>query len=93
MLTIIKQVKVKDNLYLASIFGLSTDSKPTGYVNGSTFYELDTSNLYMLSGEDNTWVKQQSVITNVNQIIEIGSQGQTTPSADLANGGIFLEMQ
>lgn len=27
--------------------GLSTDSKPTNVVDGSTFYEVDTSTLYV----------------------------------------------
>lgn len=42
-----------------SFGGLSTDTKPTTDVpNGSTFYEIDTSDLYMYDLENDTWVKQ-----------------------------------
>ncbi len=40
--------------------GKSTDDKPVdGTVpNGSTFYEMDTGNVYMFDAEDKTWIKQ-----------------------------------
>lgn len=36
--------------------GLSTDTKPTGQINGSTFYETDTGNLYVYDEEHDEWV-------------------------------------
>ncbi len=47
-----------------SFYGLSSDTKPTGSVdgevilNGSTFYEINTKNLYMFDQENQTWHKQ-----------------------------------
>ena len=44
--------------------GKSTDTKPTHYWNGqaipnaSTFYEIDTGNIYMYDAEANTWIAQ-----------------------------------
>lgn len=48
---------VTDNKYRGDFIGLSTDSKPTpstseAVVDGSTFYEADTSKLYI-------WAKDQ----------------------------------
>ena len=47
-----------------SITGKSTDTKPTisynglTIKNGSTFYEMDTGNIYMYDAETNTWIAQ-----------------------------------
>lgn len=55
---------VKDRLALFSYTGLSTDTKPDqteGDIfigNGSTFYEIDTGDVYMYDGEGNNWVQQ-----------------------------------
>lgn len=48
--------------------GLSTDTKPTvhktstgkeeGIPNSSTFYEMDTGNIYMWDAENEQWLKQ-----------------------------------
>lgn len=44
--------------------GLSSDTKPTetykGYTikNGSTFYEIDSTELYMYDEENSQWIKQ-----------------------------------
>lgn len=41
------------------IRGKSTDQKPVnGVPNGSSFYEMDTGNVYMFDGDTNTWIKQ-----------------------------------
>ena len=37
--------------------GLSTDNKPTSAVNGSTFYEVDSSTLYIYY--EGTWYEQE----------------------------------
>lgn len=39
--------------------GLSEDDKPTVHVpNASTFYEMDTSDVYFYDEEHGTWLKQ-----------------------------------
>ena len=49
------------NRSVLDIVGLSTDTKPTDAVegiaitNGSTFTEIDTSNIYMFDEETHTW--------------------------------------
>lgn len=39
-------------------YGLSTDAKPTGVSNASTFYEMDTKKLYMFDEEHARWIEQ-----------------------------------
>ena len=42
-----------------SYIGLSTDAKPTVNVpNASTFYEMDTQDLYFYDKEHSVWLKQ-----------------------------------
>lgn len=42
-----------------SYMGKSTDEKPTVNVpNASTFYEIDTSDLYAFDAEYSVWLKQ-----------------------------------
>ena len=44
--------------------GKSTDTKPTHYWNGqaipnaSTFYEIDTGNIYMYDADTKAWIAQ-----------------------------------
>ena len=44
--------------------GLSTDTKPTGAVdgidisNGAVFYCMDTKEVYMYDSENTTWIEQ-----------------------------------
>lgn len=51
----------KSNANLCELVGKSTDSKPIGtidgikLVNGSTFLEMDTGNVFMYSEDDSTW--------------------------------------
>ena len=41
--------------------GLSTDTKPTDeVVNGSTFFEIDTSKKYMFDEQNQNWIEQSS---------------------------------
>lgn len=41
-----------------TIFGLSTDAKPTtGVVNGSAFIEMDTSTIYFFDASGNQWLE------------------------------------
>lgn len=56
--------------YRYDFIGLSTDDKPAataeGVVNGSTFYEADTSKLYFFT--DGTWYEKTSnVLTNIEK--------------------------
>ena len=41
-----------------TMFGLSTDTKPTtGVVNGSAFIEMDTSTIYFFDAAGNQWLE------------------------------------
>ena len=49
--------------------GLSTDTKPTTPIDGSTFYEADTSKLYFWY--KNEWYEKTSnVLTNIEKEIK-----------------------
>lgn len=37
--------------------GLSTDEKPLGVPNGSTFFEMDSGKVYMFDEESKTWLE------------------------------------
>lgn len=39
-------------------YGLSTDDKPIDVPNASTFYEMDTTSVYMFSEATHQWLKQ-----------------------------------
>lgn len=39
----------------ATIYGSSTESKPTGYADGSVFIETDTHKIYMYDETANQW--------------------------------------
>ena len=43
---------------VSDLYGLSTDTKPTNVGNASTFYEMDTSTLYMFDAENQVWLAQ-----------------------------------
>lgn len=41
-----------------TMFGLSTDTKPTiGVVNGSAFIEMDTSTIYFFDAAASLWIE------------------------------------
>lgn len=40
------------------MYGLSTDEKPEGVGNASTFYEMDTKTLYMFDAQNGVWLQQ-----------------------------------
>lgn len=42
---------------VATVYGLSTDEKPTEAVNGSCFLEMDTSKIYFFDEEHGEWLK------------------------------------
>lgn len=39
-----------------TLYGLSTDTKPTDVANGSTFYEIDTDKQFWFDFENQTWI-------------------------------------
>ena len=51
-------VSIVDKL-MVDFRGLSTDTKPIAH-NGSTFYEMDTGDLYFYSEETEEWLKKGS---------------------------------
>ena len=45
---------------MADLFGTSSDSKPTtGYINGSTFLEVDTGKIFLFNEATSAWVELQ----------------------------------
>ena len=44
-----------------TLYGLSTDTKPTSYGNGSCFVEMDTSNIYFYDAVSGDWLEWGSV--------------------------------
>lgn len=43
---------------IQTIYGLSTDTKPTENVqNGSAFIEMNTSKVYFFNGETKAWIE------------------------------------
>lgn len=39
-------------------YGLSSDEKPLDAPNASTFYEIDTTEVYMYDATNKQWIKQ-----------------------------------
>lgn len=48
----------KSNGQINEYYGLSTDTKPTECPNASTFYEMDTTKLYMFDKVNSQWREQ-----------------------------------
>ena len=40
-----------------TVYGLSTDSKPTNASNGASFVEMDTGKLYFFDAASKTWLE------------------------------------
>lgn len=52
-------VTMTPDSFTNAYYGLSTDNKPTDNVpNASTFYEFDTTELYMYDATNGVWRKQ-----------------------------------
>lgn len=52
MITLKKRIYAGAERFVDEYVGLSDDTKPTGKLNGSTFYEMDTGTTYYYD-EDN----------------------------------------
>lgn len=58
--TLVEVTEQGEELYIANLFGASSDSKPTtGYANGSTFVEVNTGKLFLFNEAAQTWVEVQ----------------------------------
>lgn len=59
----INQIGNISNDRVLELIGLSTDEKPIGkidgekIVNGSSFFEMDTCNVFMYDEENNRWLQ------------------------------------
>lgn len=64
MITVYKATTASDGSAILELRGKSTDTKPTetcegfNVGNGSTFYEIDTGDLYMFDADAGEWVEQ-----------------------------------
>lgn len=58
----VKKYEADNSIF--SFMGLSDDDKPQGtfqgetIANGSTFFEMDTQNVYFYDGDDGEWLAQ-----------------------------------
>lgn len=59
MITEAKRFYVSEQAYITQYFGLSTDIKPTGELNGSMFTEIDTGLVYMYDQDNTRWIMQE----------------------------------
>ena len=58
--TLVEVKEQGEELYIANLFGTSSDSKPTtGYANGSTFVEVNTGKLFLFNEATGAWVEVQ----------------------------------
>lgn len=50
---------IKDGKYcgIETLYGLSSDSKPTTAANGSAFIEMDTCTIYFFDAENGDWLE------------------------------------
>lgn len=47
---------INETRKVSEFVGLSTDEKPTGELNGSSFFEIDEGVTYFYDEESKTWV-------------------------------------
>lgn len=55
MITETKRFVISENRWVSTLRGLSTDTKPSGKINGSTFKEIDTGKVYKYDEDNDTW--------------------------------------
>lgn len=56
MITLTNTIFITNERSINEYIGLSTDDKPTGELNGSSFYEMDTQKMYYYDEDTDTWV-------------------------------------
>lgn len=61
MITILAKAASVDGRSIMDLAGLSTDTKPTGKLNGSSFTEIDTGDKYYYDEENGEWILPGSV--------------------------------
>lgn len=52
---ILKREPQLDDIHYVEAYGLSTDSKPTGFATGSVFIEVDTGKVYLYDEDGAAW--------------------------------------
>lgn len=85
---------------LVYLNGLSTDKKPKCYIkNGSSYFEMDTSDTYFFDAESRNWIKfsggKVDLVTSVNEHTYqyMGLSTDKKPSCKMVgNGSRFCEM-
>ena len=55
MVTPSRYITNGDFMSAITLWGKSTDTKPTHYGNGSRFIEMDTSKIYLFDAEGSEW--------------------------------------
>lgn len=74
---------IKDDVYYGAvkIYGLSDDSKPMSYGNGSIFIEIDSGKNYIFDAENNEWVEKDNDVVFLSDVISESPQeiGELNP--------------
>lgn len=60
MITIVADIMFTGGRHVSEFRGLSTDVKPSGKINGSKFYELDTGKTYWYNEDSGSWIEESS---------------------------------
>ena len=60
MITIVADIMFTGGRHVTEFRGLSTDVKPSGKINGSKFYELDTGKTYCYNEDTGSWIEESS---------------------------------
>ena len=62
---------IDDGVYYGAVklYGLSTDSKPTTFGNGSLFVEIDTGKNYLFDASSGNWIEQGVVYEYISGTI------------------------
>ena len=59
MITVRELKRTVNGKGIADIVCLSTDTKPTGFANGSIILEVDTGKFYVYDEENAEWTEQE----------------------------------
>lgn len=75
MVSIIRDISFTNNRHIYELFGTSEDTKPTGKLNGSTFYEVDTGKKYWYNEASGSWIAEATAYL---EKITVNAEGATT---------------